>query len=113
MFETVRAALAEIRPVQWIGGSLALAAVLMLGGLFVIENEYGYWKPEPEVVYFESWTGDRTAFEAESVQEEERRLRAETEALVEQLAAEALSDIDSNPEEAPPIAATSEASAAE
>ena len=61
MFLTsLRARLANIERTQWIGAAVALGAVLFIASLFVVEALYGYWKPEPEIVYVQSWDGDRS-----------------------------------------------------
>ena len=90
MFLTsLRARLANIERTQWIGAAVALGAVLFIASLFVVEALYGYWKPEPEIVYVQSWDGDRSYEDALAAQEEERRIADAAETAADQLAAEA------------------------
>ena len=93
MSTSLRARLAAVEPRQWIGAGASLAAVGIIAALFFAEWLYGYWKPGPEVVYFQSWEATRTYEEALSVQAEERRIREEADLVADQLAAEALADL--------------------
>ncbi|EMD82108.1 hypothetical protein [Pacificimonas flava] len=94
MFLTsLRARLANIERTQWIGAAVALGAVLFIASLFVVEALYGYWKPEPEIVYVQSWDGDRSYEDALAAQEEERRIADAAETAADQLAAEAVADL--------------------
>ena len=104
MLKSLRLTLSAIEPRQWIGAGIALGAVGIIGSLFFLEYLYGYWKPEPEIVYFQSWEADRSVEDARGVQMEERRIREQTEALADQLAAEAREGLDTSPAatEAPP-----------
>ncbi|MEO0499189.1 MAG: hypothetical protein AAF205_01365 [Pseudomonadota bacterium] len=90
MLTSLRNRFAAVEPIKWIGGGLAVSAVLGIASLFYLEYRGGYWKPEPEIVYFQSWTADRTAEDAAAVQAEERRIREEVETLADRLATEAL-----------------------
>ena len=94
MSSPLRSRLSAVEPRQWIGAGLSLAAVGAIASLFFAEHLYGYWKPEPELVYFQSWEADRTYEEAAAVQEEERRIADEADAIADELAAEALAGFD-------------------
>lgn len=94
----IRGRIAAIEPRQWIGALLSLAAVLAIASLFFAEWLYGYWKPEPELYYFESWEATRTYEDALAVQDEEVRLSEEADRIADQLAAEALEGFDESAE---------------
>lgn len=88
------ARIAAIQPHQWIAAGVAVAAIASIGGLFFAEALYGYWKPAPIVVYFENWESDRGIEDALTAQESEIRLREDTEALADRLAAEAMAGLE-------------------
>ena len=66
----------ERSPHQWIAGAVALAMPLGLIGLFVLDS--GTFKREPQLIYVESWSANRT--DAEIVADQKVR-QAEKEAL--------------------------------
>ncbi|MBZ6379143.1 hypothetical protein B5C34_09255 [Pacificimonas flava] len=99
MLTALRTRLSAIEPRQWVGALVSVGAVLGIASLFFAEWLYGYWKPEPELYYFESWSDDRGYEEALAVQEEERRLSEQADAVADQLAAEALADFEDEPQE--------------
>ncbi|MBV7256213.1 hypothetical protein KCG44_05380 [Pacificimonas sp. WHA3] len=99
MLSSLRNAIAAIELRQWIGAGIALTAVGSIASLFFVEHIYGYWKPEPEIVYFQNWDATRTAEDAAAVQAGERRMREDTEALAARLADEAMAGISAAPAE--------------
>ncbi|MEE4349769.1 MAG: hypothetical protein V2J26_06025 [Pacificimonas sp.] len=108
---SLRNRIAAIQPAQWIGALISLSAVGIIASLFFAEWVYGYWKPEPELYYFESWPDDRTYEDALAVQEEERRLSEQADAIANQLAAEALAGFEPVEPPAPAPSPTPEPSA--
>ncbi len=44
------------------GASVAITALVMFA--FLIENRSGYMKPDPKIIYAESWSADRTREDA-------------------------------------------------
>jgi hypothetical protein len=44
------------------GASVALTALVMFA--FLVESRSGYSKPDPKLIFFQSWRGDRTRDEA-------------------------------------------------
>lgn len=94
MMNDFRDRVAAVETRQWVGALLSLTAVLVIAALFFAEWLYGYWKPEPELYYFESWEATRSYEDALRVQEEEVRLSEEADAIADQLAAEALEGFD-------------------
>lgn len=47
----------------WIGGGAALATAAIMT-LFLIESRWGYSKPDPILIYAQSWKGDRSREQA-------------------------------------------------
>ncbi len=94
MFKSLRATIREIDTAKLVGAGLAFAIVGALASLFVIEYFFGYYEAEEEIIYFQSWNSDRGVEDAAIVQEEERRMRRDAEAMADQLAAEALGNSD-------------------
>ena len=44
------------------GASVALTALVMFA--FLVESRSGYSRPDPKLIYFQSWRGDRTRTDA-------------------------------------------------
>lgn len=86
--------LRDIDRVRLIGAALAFTAVGALGSLFLIEYLVGYYEAEEEIVYFQSWSDDRSTADAALIQEEERRMRQDAEAMADRMATEALGTDD-------------------
>lgn len=47
----------------WIGAGAVLATTLIMT-LFLIESQWGYSKPDPVIIYAQSWKADRTREDA-------------------------------------------------
>lgn len=90
----LRDRIAAIEASQWIGAGVALAAVLFIASLFFIEALYGYWKPEPEIVYFQNWDETRSYEDALQLQEQEVRIQSEADRIADELAAEAMAGLE-------------------
>lgn len=102
-----------MRRMLFAGGALAMGGVLV-GGLMVADNVN--FIPEPQIVYLENWSGDRTA--ADAVAERDaamadfrRRYAAHHEQLA--VAAEAAGDVEAATAARAAIDAAREAQAAE
>lgn len=55
---------AQARRTQyWIGGGAVLATAIIMT-LFLLESRWGYSKPDPIVIYAQSWKADRTREQA-------------------------------------------------
>jgi hypothetical protein len=61
------------------GASVALTALVMFA--FLVESRSGYSKPDPKLIFFQSWRGDRTRAEAVS---DQKATRAAQEAKMAQ-----------------------------
>ncbi|MBB4632488.1 hypothetical protein [Sphingosinicella soli] len=85
-FKRVRARIAAIERKQWIIGGLSLTMTTIIMYTFLIENRFGYMKPDPIIAYFKNWDDGRSRDEALAQQEEEERLMQEqAEAVAAQL----------------------------
>ena len=47
----------------WIAGGSLLATTAIMT-LFLIESRWGYMKPDPKIIYAQSWKGDRSRADA-------------------------------------------------
>lgn len=47
----------------WIGAGAVLATATIMT-LFLIESKWGYSKPDPKIIYAQSWSGDRSRADA-------------------------------------------------
>lgn len=47
----------------WIAAGAALATASIMT-LFLIESRWGYMKPDPKIIYVQSWKGDRSRADA-------------------------------------------------
>jgi hypothetical protein len=86
--------LRAIRTQQWVIGGLSVLMTTIIVVGFLVENRWGYMKPDPIIAYFKSWDAGRTREDAIAVQQEEIRLEAEAEAIAQQLAKDATSAPD-------------------
>jgi len=83
---SLRARLAGIERHKLIFGtfSLLVTVIVMIG--FLVENRWGYMKPDPMLIYVESWNEGRTREEARARQEadlaEQRRAYYEQQAAI-------------------------------
>ena len=86
IFGRARARLAAIERRQWVIGSLSVLMTGIIIFTFLIENRYGYLKPDPIIAYFKNWEDGRSRADALAEQEEEERLMQEqADAIAAQL----------------------------
>jgi hypothetical protein len=85
---SLRARLAGIERHKLIFGAFSVLVTLIVMIGFLIENRWGYMKPDPLLIYVDSWQeGERTPEVAKAQQAKE--LAALKQAIAEQKAAEA------------------------
>ncbi len=90
IFGRIRAQIAAIERRQWIIGGLSVLMTFIIMFTFLIENRYGYMKPDPIIAYFKNWEDGRSREDALAVQEEEERLlKEQADAIAAQLDIEA------------------------
>jgi hypothetical protein len=81
---SLRARLAGIERHKLIFGSFSLVVTLIVIVGFLIENRWGYMKPDPMLIYVSNWKEGRTREEAKAQQDKDvaelRRLYAEQQA---------------------------------
>ena len=81
---SLRARLAGIERHKLIFGGFSLAVTLLVIIGFLVENRWGYMKPDPMLIYVSNWKEGRTREEAKAQQEKDlaelRRLYAEQQA---------------------------------
>lgn len=81
---SLRARLAGIERHKLIFGSFSLVVTLLVIVGFLVENRWGYMKPDPMLIYVSNWKEGRTREEAKAQQDKEvaelRRLYAEQQA---------------------------------
>ena len=81
---SLRARLAGIERHKLIFGSFSLLVTVIVIVGFLVENRWGYMKPDPMLIYVDNWKDGRTREEAKAQQEadlaERRRLYYEQQA---------------------------------
>lgn len=81
---SLRARLAGIERHKLIFGSFSLVVTLLVIVGFLVENRWGYMKPDPMLIYVSNWKEGRTREEAKAQQDKDlaelRRLYAEQQA---------------------------------
>lgn len=81
---SLRARLAGIERHKLIFGSFSLVVTLVVIVGFLVENRWGYMKPDPMLIYVSNWKEGRTREEAKAQQDKDmaelRRLYAEQQA---------------------------------
>lgn len=77
IFGRIRARIAAIERRQWVIGGLSVLMTFIVMFTFLIENRYGYLKPDPIIAYFKNWEDGRSRADALAEQEEEERLMQE------------------------------------
>ena len=106
-FGRIRASIAAIERRQWIIGGLSVLMTFIVMFTFLIENRYGYLKPDPIIAYFKNWEDGRSRDEALAEQEEEREMQAQSDAVAAELdtrAEEIVAEIGATAETAKPAA---------
>ena len=90
---SLRARLAGIERHKLIFGSFSLLVTVIVIVGFLVENRWGYMKPDPKLIYVDNWKEGRTREEAKAQQEKElaelRRAYAEQQAAEKAAAAKA------------------------
>jgi hypothetical protein len=80
-----RASVRGVKRHQWVIGGLSVLMTAIIVVAFLVESRFGYLARDPIVVYFKSWTDDRSRAEALAEQEEEKKLKAEADAIAAKL----------------------------
>lgn len=104
----IRASIAAIERRQWVIGGLSVLMTFIVMFTFLIENRYGYLKPDPIIAYFKNWEDGRSRDEALAEQAEEREMQAQSDAVAAELdtrAEEIVAEIASTESAAPAKAA--------
>lgn len=90
---SLRARLAGIERHKLIFGSFSLLVTVIIVVGFLIENRWGYMKPDPMLIYVSDWREGRTREEAKAAQAadlaEQRRAYYEQQAAIKAAEAEA------------------------
>lgn len=90
---SLRARLAGLERHKLIIGTLSVLITTLVIVGFLVENRWGYMKPDPMLIYVENWKEGRTRDEAKARQAadqaEQRRAYYEQQAAFKQQAAEA------------------------
>lgn len=83
---SLRARLAGIERHKLIFGSFSLLVTVIVVVGFLVENRWGYMKPDPMLIYVDSWKEGRTREEAKARQEKDfaelKRAYAEQQAAI-------------------------------
>ncbi len=81
--------LREVERAQWVIGGMSVLATAIIIVTFLIENRFGYLKPDTIIAYFHSWDGALTAADVTAMEVEERGVYAEADAIARELAVDA------------------------